>query len=195
MLKYHITLAAECTGRPQMLPQTRTPSIKLLIQRGRHPSFLEDVEPLRTLSHTESCLSIPSTRGQMTHADGKSCQSKRTRGGSSPAFEPTTFTQRTATVHLYANPHVVLHLKPFLPWSQGHSAPSSYSSWIHMWRSAVMPKSCTSLISIAANLLPAAPPHRPSRQAQERSYLSPPCSGAARDIDVGFPCHVLANGA
>lgn len=58
-----------------------------------------------------------------------------------------------------------------------------------------MPEGCMSLIYIAANILPAAPPPWLSWQAKEQSYLSPPCSGTARDIDVGFPCHVLANGA
>lgn len=52
----------------------------------------------------------------MPRARGKSCQlEKSSRGGSFPAFEPTTFNK---DVHHRGNPRLVLHLKIFLPWSQ-----------------------------------------------------------------------------
>lgn len=149
-------------------------------------------EPLQALSCTKFWLSVLSKRGQMTLAQGKSCQLKRRNGGeSSSAFEPITKrTERSTSMPIWT-----FIYRPFCLPLKGHSASSSYSSWMRTWRLLLMPKSCMLLISVANNILPAAPRPWLSRQGKEQPYLSPPCPGTARDIDVGFPCHVLANRA
>jgi len=149
-------------------------------------------EPLQTVSRTKSRLSVPCKRGQTPHASGKSCHARQRNRGSAPPLEPTAFATRLVSKPARACSFIK---RPFCPGLEGHSVLSSYSSWMRTWRSPLTPESCTSLVAIAAHVLPAAPLPRLSRHAEGRPYLSPPRSGTARDIDVGFPCHVLANGA
>lgn len=148
-------------------------SITLPINRGQHPIFLEDTGA----SPDTRAYKVLSKRGQMPHARDKSYQlKKRNKGGSSPAFEPTAFIMRLISTPTHGWSFTS---RPFCLGLKGRSAPSSYSSWMRTWRSPLTLKGCTLLIYIAANILPAAPPHWLSWQAKKQPYLSPPCSSTA----------------